>query len=283
MLMNEPFRIRNFQFTWKELLELDEVVLRALIHERAHHTIEVFLYRILAGSRKPPSNFGNEVRILLKAWEERGLPMDDEDIKWVENYLRLAEKVNAGETIELDTKLPEPFNKEELKAVDKLLFERRSIRQWKDEEVPDWMIQRVLEAGLAAPNACNMQCQRFLIIKDKEAMSLIKGDVPEAPIKIVICSDMRIYEKMGFPVHTPQNIYLDAAAVADHMLLMAHALGLGGVWLTHNQKQIEKLREHLQLPEYLRMDTHVAIGWSDEAPIKSARMPVEDAIIELEI
>jgi nitroreductase len=254
-----------------------------LIHERVHHTIEALLYRILKESRKPPSSFGNEVRILLKAWEERGLSMEDEDIKWAKNYLRLAEKVIAGETIELDTKLPELFSKEELKTVDKLLFKRRSIRQWKDKEVPDWMIRRILEAGLAAPNACNMQCQRFLIIKDKKAMSIIKSDVQEAPIKIVICSDMRIYEKMGHSVHTPQNIYLDAAAVADHMLLMAHALGLGGVWLTHNQKQIEKLREHLLLPEYLRMDTHIAIGWPDEAPIKSARMPVEDTIIKPEI
>jgi len=90
---------------------------------------------------------------------------------------------------------------------------------------------------------------------------------------------MRIYEWMGFPERNPQNIYFDAAAAADHMLLMAHALGLGGVWLTHGKKQAERLREHLGLPDYLRMDTNIAIGWSDEAPIKSARIPIEYALI----
>jgi nitroreductase len=126
-----------------------------------------------------------------------------------------------------------------------------------------------------------MQCQRFLVLKDEESMNLIKGDVGVAPVKIVICSDMRIYDWMGFPDHTPQNIYMDAAAVADHMMLMAHALGLGGVWLTHRPIQIERLRKHLNLPYYLRMDTHVAFGWPDEAPIKSARMPLKDTIVEV--
>ncbi len=278
--MNETFRIRNKNMTIGDLKSMDSAVLRSLIHERTHHTIEVNLYHILNRRRNPPHNFGGEVKLLLEIWEERGFPLTDPDIAWACNYLRIAETVNEGKSVTLETELPTPFSKKDMKVVNKLLFGRRSIRQWRDKEIPEWMIQRVLKAGLAAPNACNMQCQRFLILRDKESMSLIKGDIPLAPLKIVICSDMRIYNWMGFPDHTPQNIYLDAAAVADHMLLMAHALGLGGVWLTHRPEQGEQLREYLGLPAYLRMDTHVAIGWPDEAPIKSARMLVKDALIK---
>lgn len=90
---------------------------------------------------------------------------------------------------------------------------------------------------------------------------------------------MRIYDFMGFPNHTPQNIYLDAAAAADHMVLMAHALGLGAVWLTHTPIMAERVREQLGLPDYLRMDTHIALGYPDEAPIKSARMPLKNVKI----
>jgi nitroreductase len=279
--MSETFRIKDKDMTWDELMTLDPVVLRALIHERAHHTVEVSLYHILSGKRKAPPNLGEQAKILLDAWEQRNLPMDDSDIKWALDYVELAEKVVANEEVVLDTKLPEPFTEEEMEVVDKLIFQRRSIRQWKDEEVPDWMIERIIEAGQAAPNACNMQCQRFLVLKDEESMNIIKGDVGVAPVKIVICSDMRIYDWMGFPDHTPQNIYMDAAAVADHMMLMAHSIGLGGVWLTHRPIQIERLRKHLSLPNYLRMDTHVAFGWPDEAPIKSARMPLKDTIVEV--
>lgn len=278
--MSKTFRIRNLELTKNDLLALEPDILRSLIHERVHHTIEVLLYHILKGRRKPPANFGNQVRILLKIWKERNLSMVAPDIRWAQGSLDLADKINVGELPTLDTKTPELFTEEELKAVNKLLFERRSIRQWKEKKVPEWMIKRIIEAGLAAPNACNMQCQRFLVLDDKEGMSPIKGDVSLPPVKIVICQDMRIYRWMGFPKKFPQNIYFDAAAAADHMLLMAHALGLGGCWLTHTKEQAEKLRKHYGLPEYFRMNTHIAIGWPDEAPIKSARIPVEDAVMK---
>ncbi len=278
--MSEKYKIRNFELTRNDLINLEPALLRSLIHERAHHVVEVSLLHILKGSRKPQPNYGNQVKILLDIWKERGLPTDVTDIQWAQEYLDIANAINSGETPTLNTEDHKPFSKTELATVEKLLFKRRSIRQWRDEEVPERMIERVLEAGLAAPNACNMQCQRFLVLKDKESKLIIKGDVVLAPVKIVICQDMRIYEWMGFPEQAPQNIYLDAAAAADHMCLMAHALGLGAVWLTHTKEQVKRLREHLDLPDYLRMETHIAIGWPDEAPIKSARMPVQDAIIE---
>lgn len=278
--MIEKIRIRNFTFTDEDLMNLEPTVLRALIHERAHHTVEVSIYPTLKGLRKPPQNYGKEVETLLKYWKKRGLPTDAPDIQWAERYLELAKKIEAGEAVELDAGIPARYSEDELATVKKLIYERRSIRMWTDEEVSDSLIDQVVKAGLAAPNACNMQAQRFLVVRDKEAMKLIKGDVPLAPVKIVICSDMRIYDFMGFPDHTPQNIYFDAAAAADHMLLMAEALGLGGVWLTHTPQMAEKLRERLGLPDYLRMDTHIAIGWPGEETIKSARMPVEDARID---
>ncbi len=280
--MVEKYRIKGLELTRKNLLSLEKNILRSLIHERTHHTIEAFLYQILKGDRKPPKDFGNEVRILVGVWKERKLSMRDPDIRWTVGYLNLVDTIRSGALPDLKGKVPEPFKEKDLEAVENLLFARRSIRQWKKKRVPKKMIRRIIEAGLAAPNACNMQCQRFLVLddKDKTAMLLIKADVPVPPVKIVICQDMRIYEWMGFPDRSPQTIYFDAAAAADHMLLMAHALGLGGVWLTHSKKQAEKLRKHLGLPKHLRMDTHIALGWPDEAPIKSARMRLKDAMVE---
>lgn len=262
-------------------MALEPEILRALIRERTHHTIEVLIYPIIYGRMRPPPRLGEEVKVLLDIWKERGLSLSDPDIIWAGRYLELAEAVRRGEVPKLDTEIVKPFGEGEMEVVKKLIFGRRSIRQWKKERVPDWMIDEIIKAGLAAPNACNLQCQRFLVLTDEESMSIIKGDVPLPPVKIVICQDMRIYEWMGFLESAPQNIYFDAAAAADHMLLMAHALGLGGVWLTHTREQAERLRRHLGLPEYYRMDTHIAIGWPDEAPIKSARMPHEHAIIRV--
>ena len=190
--MTETFKIRNFTFTDEDLMNLDPVVLRALLHERAHHTVEVSIYPILKGLRDPPKNYGRQAEILLDYWKKRGLPTDAPDIKWAQDYVDLAKKIENGEEVQMDVAGPEEYTPEELAAVEKLIYKRRSIRMWRDEEVPDELINKVLKAGLAAPNACNMQCQRFLVIKDKDAMKHIRGDVPVAPVKIVICSDMRI-------------------------------------------------------------------------------------------
>ncbi len=69
------------------------------------------------------------------------------------------------------------------------------------------------------------------------------------------------------------------------MLLMAHALGLGGVWLSELKKTSKtedtgnKFKEKYGLPDYLHVDLHIAVGWTAIGSIKSARPPLEDLVI----
>jgi len=271
-----------FGYTREELLKLDPIVLRAIIRERVHHTIEVFLYRILAGKMKPPRDFGGVVRYLLEIWRERGLPMDAPDLQWAERMLRIAEAVERGETPKLETKPPEPFTEEEMEVVEKLLYGRRSIRQWSPKPIPDEMIRMILKAGLMAPHGCNLCATRFLVLRDPEDQRLVQSDIPiENGVMIVVCQDMRIYRALGFDKAVPQNIYYDAAAAADHMLLMAHALGLGGVWLTHGKETERRLRERFDLPDYIETRCHIVVGWPAEAPIKPQRMKLDEVILEV--
>lgn len=67
--MSEPVKV--FGFAEQELMEEDPVVLRTLIHERVHHTIEVLIYRIMAGKMRVPANFGETVELLLDIWIAR--------------------------------------------------------------------------------------------------------------------------------------------------------------------------------------------------------------------
>jgi nitroreductase len=61
---------------------------------------------------------------------------------------------------------------------------------------------------------------------------------------------------------------------------MAHALGLGACWLTHGEETQKKIREHFGLPETFVSRCHIVLGWPDEAPIKSQRMSLDEAIIK---
>jgi len=269
-----------FGFSEEELMKVDAVVLRTLIHERAHHTIEVLIYRVLAGKMKVPSDFGSMVEFLLSIWERRGLPADEPDVEWAAKYLSYAKTLRSGGVVSLDTRLPEPFSSVEMRVVEKLMFGRRSIRQFLPKPVPEDMIERILYAGLMAPQGCNVGSTRFIVLRTPEEWKMVQSDIPvENGVMIVVCQDMSVYYAVGFEKRVPQNIYYDAATAADHMLLMAHALGLGGVWLTHGEETQKKIREHFGLPESFVSRCHILVGWPAEAPMKSARMKLDQVVI----
>jgi nitroreductase len=263
-----------------ELLKMDVGSLRSLLHERTHHGIEVMIYRILNGKLKKPKDFGLQAKRLLEIWEERSLPIDTPDILWCRKNIDMAQRLNTGEHLELRTELPKPFSETELETVKKLLYERRSIRQFKDKPVPDWMIREILYAGLMSPQGCNVDSRRFIILRNPEEWKLVSSDIPvKNCVMVVVCQDMRVYKALKFDKSVPQNIFYDAAAAADHICLMASALGLGACWMTHGEETQIKLRQQFGLHEDLVSRLHIIMGWPDEAPIKSMRMSLEDAIL----
>lgn len=261
---------------------MDVDSLRGILHERTHHTIEVKIYRILNSTLEKPKNFGNQVKVLLKIWKDRGLPLDTPDIEWSIRYLGLAEQLNKEKDVVLNTIFPEPFSDEELKTVEKLLYKRRSIRQFKDKQISEVMIREIIFAGLMAPQGCNLDARRFIVLRNSEDWKLVESDIPlKNGVMILICQDTRVYKTLRFDEFVPQNLYYDVACAADHMCLMAHAFGLGACWLTHGEKTQKKIRERFQLPETFVTRCHIIVGWPDEAPIKSRRMSLEDAIIKI--
>lgn len=267
-------------YTVEELEKLDVDSLRAILHERTHHGIEVLIYRILKGKLEKPENMGEQAKILLKIWEKRGLPMDTPDIEWVKKNIEMAEKLNKGERFDTGVDLPKPFNEGDMATVKRLLYGRRSIRQFREAPVPDWMIEEILYAGLMSPQGCNVDSRRFIVLRDTEKWRLVQSDIPlEHGVMIIVCQDMRVYQALKFDKSVPQNVYFDAATAADHICLMAHALGLGACWLTHGEPTQRRLREYYKLPETFVSRCHVIVGWPDESPIKSQRMSLKDAIV----
>ncbi len=60
--------------------------------------------------------------------------------------------------------------------VEKTIFERRSIRSFKKEPLPDSMIRRILEAGRFAPSAGNQQPWKFVVVKSPEILAEMEKD-----------------------------------------------------------------------------------------------------------
>ncbi len=261
-------------------MEMKPDDLRAIFHERTHHTVEVLIYRILNGTRKMPEGFGVVAEHLLGIWKKRGLPLDPPDIRWCIRYIGLARRMRNGEEVELGPTPWESFTENEAETVERLILGRKSIRQFKPEPVPDEMIRRMLKAGLYAPHGCNVGCTRFLVLRDPEEQKLVRSDIPiENCVMIVVLQELSMYKTLRFDEYVPQNLYFDAGAAADHICLMAHALGLGGCWLTHGEETQKRLREHFNLSPTMTSRNHIIIGWPDEDTVKSERMSLDEAIL----
>lgn len=83
----------------------------------------------------------------------------------------MQEKVNPIDALE---KLRTEYTETE-----KVILQRRSIRRYKKEQVPDWMVHRILEAGRFAPSAGNCQPWKFVVVRDQKIIDELHEDVKE--------------------------------------------------------------------------------------------------------
>lgn len=268
----------EFNKTKEELLAMDETEFRARFRERCHHTMEIQVYANAYRGKRLPEDQTKTADLFMEVWRERGLSEELPEYVYASKIKGLAERLIAGEPVDLSPYTPAPLSAEELSGFERVLYERRSVREWTDACVPDEVIQKVLNAGLWAAHACNLQSVRYLVIREEEAPGLFRGsDIPGGPVHIVLLQDMRVYR--ANPVMPESNQLLDAGAAGQNLVLAAHAYGLGGCWLTFTSESMkQRIREFAGLPEYLRMTTYVDVGYPDQAPYPPQRISVDEAV-----
>ncbi len=162
---------------------------------------------------------------------------------------------------------------QETQAVLDAIKTRRSIRNFKDENVPQSIIEQIVEAGTYAASGKGEQPWLVIEVTNEEEKNRIrrdnaiimgKGEEADpfygAPVYLIVLS------KRGNPNH----VY-DGTLMMGNMMIAAHALGLGTCW-------INRAREEFDRPEYkdwlksLGVDEeyegigHLALGYPDGEP-----------------
>lgn len=136
---------------------------------------------------------------------------------------------------------------------------RRSVREFTDENVGDEAITSILEAGRWAPSGLNNQPWRFIVVRNPETkveiskLTVYGSTIKNAPILVVVFLDK---ENMYNYVKDVQSI----GACIQNMLLCAHSLGLGGVWLGEILKSREMVNKILDAPDSYELMAVIAIG-----------------------
>ena len=159
----------------------------------------------------------------------------------------------------------------------KNLLERRSIRKYQETQVPDELLDQILEAGLYAPTGMNRQNVIMVAVRDKETRdrmmrinAAVMGSQNDpfygAPCVIVV---------LGDPENYP--VVENGSLVLGNLMNAAHALGLGSCWI-HRAKQTFETEEGKELLRAWGLkDTLVGIGncilgYPDEDPVPRPRL-----------
>lgn len=270
----------EFNKTRDELMTMDEAEFRARFRERCHHTLEIQTYSCAYRGSRLRLEQTQTVEKFLDVWKARGLPVHLPEYTYAQSILALARKLQAGEAADLSPFQTPPLTEAEQLAFQRVVYERRSVREWTDLPVPDEVLDRVLEAGLWAAHACNLQSIRYLVVRESTTPGLFRGsDIPGGPVHIVVLQDMRVYR--ANPVMPESNQLLDAGAAGQNLVLAAHANGLGGCWLTFTSQEMkDRIRAATGLADHYRMTTYVDVGWPDQSPCPPLRLGLDEAIIK---
>lgn len=160
--------------------------------------------------------------------------------------------------------------------------ERRSVRRFKPDPLPEEILNTLLEAACAAPSAGNVQPWLFYRIHSaevKEALSraaLGQKSLVQAPVVIAVCADLeRAASSYG---ERGRNLYClqDTAAAVMNLLLAATAFDLGTCWVgAFDEAEVSRI---LNLPPHLRPVALVPVGYPDQSPSPTPRRSLQEVV-----
>jgi nitroreductase len=177
---------------------------------------------------------------------------------------------------------------------------RRSIRQYKSDPLDDATVQKVLEAAHWAPSWGNMQCWRFIVVRDintkvqiADTIAKVQIDkewvenaaaaaIKQAPVLIVFCAEIKRsgFNIDGVPLTDKGEFWylFDVALSVENMLLAAHAQGLGTVIVGGFDTQ--KVSKILGVPADYTVVTMTPLGVPERKGIVSPRKQLNEVLFK---
>ena len=159
---------------------------------------------------------------------------------------------------------------------------RRSIRRFKSDPVSDKMLWEILEMANAAPSAGNLQAREFILVRDPTvkdelaASAFGQSFIAQAPVVLVVCGNLNRsgsgYGDRGRDLYSIQ----DADAAVMHILLTAHAKGLGTCWV--GAFDDERVSSVLNLPQYIRPIAIIPLGYPASKPCTTSRIDIKKLV-----
>ncbi len=154
------------------------------------------------------------------------------------------------------------------------LLSRRSVRVFKDEEVPTDLILKAVDVSRFAPSAKNRQPWEFVIITERDRIlklaDMLRWSDPlrRCKVAVVVLADREA---------SPTSYLVDGAIVATYFWVALHCLGLGAVWI-QTLYDPEGVAKFVGAPERFVAVAAFAIGWPAEKPEPKPRKELRELV-----
>jgi nitroreductase len=209
----------------------------------------------------------------------------------------------------------EMMNQEKALSTKEAIKQRRSIRKFKPDPVPDECITALLESARLAPSGCNAQPWRFKAVRDPEKkLHLAEAAynqmfIAEAPVVLVCCADVQGYldgsvsgiQDLGsigavedrvvkvlvksieqMRTYTVEQlgarIAANVAIAVEHMVLRALDFGLGTCWVRF--LDVERIKKIFGWGDAIYVVALLPVGYPAEAPASRKRLPPQALLID---
>lgn len=172
----------------------------------------------------------------------------------------------------------------------KSLKNRKTIRKYSDKEVSGELLKSLLEEAGRTPTMGNLQLYSVVVTRDKAMKERLSPThfcqpmVTGAPVVLTFCADFRrttLWAENRDAVPGYDNFLSFINAATDALLYcqtfcnLAEEQGLGTCFLGTTVYQPTQIIDILQLPKLTFPVATITLGWPDEDPAQSDRLPVE--------
>jgi nitroreductase len=207
------------------------------------------------------------------------------------------------------------MKRERLLSTKEAIRQRRSIRKFKPDPVPDECVAELLESARLAPSGCNAQPWRFKVVRDPGKRLLLAQAahdqmfIAEAPVVIVCCADVQGYldgsvsgiqdlGKIGavedkvvkvlvknidqlrtYSVEElGARITANVAIAIEHMVLRALDFGLGSCWIRF--LDAERIKKMFGWDDNIFVVALLPVGYPAESPAPRKRLLLKALLID---
>jgi nitroreductase len=178
------------------------------------------------------------------------------------------------------------------------MLQHRSIRNFTAEDIDEQTLDLILKAACNGSTMGNMQLYSIIVTKDKEKMKAMapfhfnQSIATNAPVILTFIADFNRFNKYCEYRDAETGAYsnlqsyhwavIDAVIAAQNACVAAESLGLGICWLGTITYNADKFIEALQLPKHTVPVACIALGYPNEQPELTDKLPLE-ALVHYEI